>query len=273
MHSYSIYRKRDSNIVLEQEKETIALYRLRLLTGRGLVVLGVFGILFYMVPLFVSYTMQAQQDILGVTTVYAEEPKRFRSKLLINPLEPRYWKTLFTVSYYDPGPAFFQEMERNYSATEEITAKIDTAYNKMMYITIPTLQIKQLRLYPNISGNDKNTYERVLRQGVAHLKHTPLPGDGGNSIIYGHSGLPRILGKYPDWLSFSKLEKIKLGDPISIQRDNSMLRYRVISKKIITVDKLAEFVKPTKREQITLITCWPLGIGSRRLVVIAQRYE
>jgi sortase A len=35
----------------------------------------------------------------------------------------------------------------------------------------------------------------------------------------------------------------------------------------------AEYMKPTPDQTLTLITCWPYGIDTHRLIVIAKPYQ
>ena len=39
----------------------------------------------------------------------------------------------------------------------------------------------------NVNGNNKETYNKALEGGVAHLTDSALPGKLGNTFIFGHS--------------------------------------------------------------------------------------
>lgn len=198
----------------------------------------------------------------------------YESAIYSIPVSSKFLQALAKPSYFDPGASYMSVLAQ--SAKQNLTnVKIDTKYSKLMHIDIPSVGIKQVPISPNIAGDKPSEYKQALRKGVAHLKGTPLPGDGGISIIYGHSGVRSILArKLPDYLAFTLLEKVNLGDAIIIKRDNKVLKYVVIAKKIVkpyALDFLSKL--DTHTEKLALITCWPIGLGSSRLVIIAQYYE
>jgi len=269
------FTPKNSSVVTVIEQESYEYERLRMYISRLLIFIGATLFFLYSVPIIITFGLELQHNFLS-NKIYADTGKHTQeiAPKNLNPISASYWKRMFSPTYYDPGTSFIRQIQDDYSQTSSQTqVQIDQNYKKTMYIDIPSLQIAHLTLTPNVSGESEAEYQKALKKGPAHLKGTPLPGDGGNSIIYGHSGLPKLLGRYPDWLLFSKLEQTSLGDTIIIHKDEKELTYRVTSKKIVNLEQLQDLVKPTEQEQVTLITCWPLGIGSRRLVVIAQRYE
>lgn len=120
---------------------------------------------------------------------------------------------------------------------------------------------------PNIDGQDKNIYDDVLDNGLAHYKNTALPNSGSNIVIFGHSSTVLGIGKYSK--IFAPLGKLKPGDEIKINFNQKEYKYVVTEKKIVTADDTS-ILLPTEREQLTLFTCWPVGTASKRLVVIAK---
>jgi sortase A len=114
-----------------------------------------------------------------------------------------------------------------------------------------------------------------LKNGAAHFKGTPLPGDGGNSFIYGHSAVDSYFSRHdsdPETI-FSRLENIEISDTIIIQKDGKILTYVVQKKKIAEPDDFDVIAGNSRKETVTLMTCWPLGIGSKRLIVIGERID
>lgn len=188
----------------------------------------------------------------------------------IVPVSTSYMHSLFTTQYVDPGQDYFTNLIKAYQKQAE-HVKIDTKYKKLMYLDIPSLNMRHVRLEPNVPSSPESVYQKALSKGVAHLKGTPLPGAGGNSIIYGHSGITSLLRFHNPGLVFTKLEKIQVGSKIYIHKDGQTLVYKVMSKKIILPQDLYTVVKATNIDRITLVTCWPLGVGTKRLIVIAYR--
>ena len=51
------------------------------------------------------------------------------------------------------------------------------------------------------------------------------------------------------------------------------LKYIVRNKKIVEASDFSVLQANGDKETITLMTCWPLGVPSKRLIVTAERYE
>lgn len=115
-----------------------------------------------------------------------------------------------------------------------------------------------------VSGRDKNIYNLALKRGVAHLKGSALPGKGSNIFIFGHSSSNIGFGPYSK--VFAKLNELERGDKIIIFYKNKEYIYLVFEKKVVEKNDLS-VVKPTPKEQLTLMTCWPIGTADKRLII------
>lgn len=185
------------------------------------------------------------------------------------PVSENFLQKMISVQYIDPGQEYFQSVVSQQKIKDII---IDTEYSKTMTITVGSANINNILLSPNVPGSDKPQYEAALKKGVAHLKGTPLPGNGGTSIIYGHSGLSGLLASPNNpQIIFSRLDAANVGDTVSVKKDNEELQYLVTSKKIIEPTDLTFITDVSHKEKVVLITCWPLGIGTRRLVLIGEK--
>jgi len=97
---------------------------------------------------------------------------------------------------------------------------------------------------------------------------TALPGDGkGNIFLYGHSSAEEK-SKYSK--IFAKMDDLQFGDKIEIVYNKEQFQYTVFDKKIIEEDDFS-VLKQTEDEQLTLMTCWPIGTVDRRIIVMAKR--
>lgn len=188
--------------------------------------------------------------------------------------------------YYDPGTSYFRNLIAHigsasvagvssdgiYPDQQEIIP-VDTDYANSMKIFIPAIGISDITITPNVDSLNEKTYNAALKNGLAHFQGTPIPGDGGNSFIYGHSAVNFFFSRHPNdpETIFSRLEQIEIADTISIERDGETLTYVVQKKKITSPNDFDVILGTTDKETITLMTCWPLGIGSKRLIVIAER--
>jgi sortase A len=102
---------------------------------------------------------------------------------------------------------------------------------------------------------------RQLTHGPGHYPGTPMPEDGGNVAIAGHtsSGAP-----------FQDLDALHAGDPVFVTTVAGRFRYDVDER--LFVDHDAGWVlDPTTDDRLTLTTCDPRYRDEDRLVVVAKR--
>lgn len=244
----------------------------RLIISVVLAFLGVTIIASQVLPLMRSY-------IDGVIAQKREESK-------IEPVPESYKKYIENeFAYYDPGRSYFANLSEhlgvlgvstttyNPSTKRQEPIKVDTSYSKDMYITIDSIGIQRIKISSNIESVDEKVYNQFLKSGVAHFKGTPLPGDGGNSFVYGHSAVEAFFSRHKDYPEtiFSRLDGIDIGQKVVIERDEQNLEYIVRNKKIVTPEDFTVLQTTQNKETITLMTCWPLGIGTKRLIVVAER--
>ncbi len=134
-------------------------------------------------------------------------------------------------------------------------------------LTINELSIR-VPVIPEVESDDKDRYNEALQHGVVHMVGTALPGTNeGNIFIYGHSSAkdnPKY-GKI-----FSDLDRLKFGDLVKLEYNGGEYEYIVEKKKFIEKYDLS-VLEQSQQEQLTLMTCWPVGTDDRRLVVIAKR--
>ncbi len=239
--------------------------------------LGVIGILLVasqVVPLTRSY-------VLG-------EFEIFKAKLLKDPLPESYRQFISNeFAYYDPGKSYFENLSSTAGTLQyqgeytydPVTKKskpitVNRDYKEDMYITIEDIGIKDIKISSNVESVEEKVYDQYLKSGLAHFKGTPLPGDGGNSFIYGHSAVENFFNRHrelPETI-FTRLENVDIGSKVNIKRDDDVLEYIVRSKKIVSPDDFSILSTQGDKETVTLMTCWPLGVGTKRLVVVAERY-
>ncbi len=111
--------------------------------------------------------------------------------------------------------------------------------------------------------------EQHMAEGAAHLSQTSLPigGDNTNCVIAGHRG-------YNGASYFRYIDKLKVGDLVSVTNLWETLTYRVCEIKIIDPHDVTEILIQPGRELLTLLTCHPYASGGRqRYVVYCERVE
>ena len=111
--------------------------------------------------------------------------------------------------------------------------------------------------------------EQHMADGAAHLSQTSLPigGMDTNCVIAGHRG-------YSGASYFRYLDKLHVGDTVSVTNLWETLTYRVCEIRIIDPSDVEEILIQPGRELLTLLTCHPYASGGRqRYVVYCERSE
>lgn len=128
-------------------------------------------------------------------------------------------------------------------------------------LSIPKLGIEEATV--QIGGED-------LMQSLIQYHGTALPGQYGNTVIFGHSVLPQFFNPENYRTIFSTLPKLEEGDEILIEFDG--IRYRYLVRKIIETapEDISVLEQSYETQWLTLITCVPPGTYLRRLVVRSQ---
>lgn len=128
----------------------------------------------------------------------------------------------------------------------------------MARLRIPTIDVD----LPVYHGTSDTTLER----GVGHLQGTSLPigGAGTHAVLTAHRGLASAT-------MFTNLDRVAVGDAVTIEVLGEVLRYEVRSTTVVAPDR-TESLRPIRgRDLLTLVTCTPLGINTDRILVTAER--
>ncbi len=227
-------------------------------------------------------------QVVPLTKSYVEGMvEQRRVDIKVDPV-PESYKTYIQeeFAYYDPGQSYFANLSRQMGDLEfsgqysydPITKTqreviINKDYKNDMYITIESVGIKDIKISSNVESSNEAVYNQYLKNGVAHFRGTPLPGDGGNSFIYGHSAVESFFSRHRDLPEtiFSRLNDIDIGQKVVVNKDDKVLEYTVRSKKIVEPEDFTILQPLQNKETVTLMTCWPLGLGTKRLIVVAER--
>lgn len=197
--------------------------------------------------------------------------KRKARKILVWVVSIAVTLVIFTVLIY------WDTRESNKAKIKEITKKTaetivhtpqseDPGKITQFEISIPKIGVSAV-VVPNVDGTKQTVYDEALKNGVAHFVGTALPSSGSNIFIFGHSSSIFGTGKYDK--IFAKLNNLVAGDVVAIQFNGQSYNYKVVAKKIISPDDTSA-LSPTDSEQLTLMTCWPVGTSDKRLIVIAD---
>lgn len=117
--------------------------------------------------------------------------------------------------------------------------------NKIKYIAV--LKIPKINLVRGLV--DPNSYLNNINYNVQILKNSSMPDQAnGNLILASHSGNARI--SY-----FRNLDKLSLGDMVSIDYKEKTYNYKVVNIYDIEKTGIAKIIRDTKETTLTLITC------------------
>lgn len=132
-------------------------------------------------------------------------------------------------------------------------------------LVIPKIGVEALIIW-NV---DEEAIPDKLLEGVVHFKGTALPGQIGNIFITGHSS-------YYSWSTspykdvFALLEKISVGDKIYIQFQGATFTYVVTDTKVVSPKEIS-VMDQTPDNNLTLMTCVPIGTNLNRLIVTSKQ--
>ena len=149
------------------------------------------------------------------------------------------------------------------------TISSQQSINAPFVLRIPKINI-EAPVIQNVDPNDKKKYNEALKTGVLHFPGTTLPGQGSNIFIYGHSSSAIDSGPYSK--IFVPLDKLQKNDEILVSYNNQEYNYQVVEKKIIDKNDVS-VLKPTEKETLTLMTCWPIGTDQKRLIIRAEKKD
>ena len=128
------------------------------------------------------------------------------------------------------------------------------------YIEIPSINIK-LPIYYGTSVD-------ILKKGVGVLEGTSLPvgGENTHSVLSAHTGLA-------NQRLFTDIDKLKDGDVFYLHILKKDLAYKVNQIKVVHPDEIDELKISDEKDYVTLLTCYPYGINTERLLVRGERTD
>ncbi len=135
------------------------------------------------------------------------------------------------------------------------------------YLTIKKLGIVRAVVSPNVFvDNSRPDYLNSLLASLGHLKGSVLPGDRGNSVVFGHSALPYLYNPRSYQTIFSRLDQLSFGDLIEVEVDSQTYRYRVEKGGLLEKGAIITDLS-SRKPRLTLLSCYPPGFKTRIYVV------
>ncbi len=127
-------------------------------------------------------------------------------------------------------------------------------------------------MIPSPGGGVKSEWN-VADFAVGHHAGSANPGQTGNVVLSGHVDYKGQV--------FKDLKNVNKGDEVVLYTEKGQYIYVVTDLKIVREEGVPEaqrrenarFMDPTPDLTLTMITCWPYGIDTHRLIVIAKPYQ
>lgn len=135
---------------------------------------------------------------------------------------------------------------------------------------IPKIEVSA-PVIADVNIYSQKEYNAALRTGVAHAKGNAKPGEIGNIFIFGHSTDWQLYeGKYKT--IFKNLPDLKTNDLITIRYKGAIYKYKIFLREVTAYDDTS-WIKNTDDKIITLMTCYPIGSNTKRLIIRGRQIE
>jgi len=134
------------------------------------------------------------------------------------------------------------------------------------------IEIPKINVYAPIIANvdpfNSRVYHDVLTRGVALSSTGVFPGESGTVYIFAHSSdAPWRITRYNT--VFFKIGELKKNDAIDIFYKNHTYKYLVTGQKTVWPEEV-DYITKTKKNQLILQTCIPIGTSLQRLLIFAK---
>ncbi len=134
----------------------------------------------------------------------------------------------------------------------------------LFYLSIPELGIERAEV-------ETNSVEARPDERLGHYQGSALPGEPGNTFIYGHSVLPMFFNPENYKTIFSTLNQLEPGDQILVEYGGENYIYEAERLQVVKPEEVNPlFIPRSGSSYLTLMTCDPPGLKTKRLLVIAK---
>lgn len=121
-----------------------------------------------------------------------------------------------------------------------------------------------------IQNASVSTVDNNLKEHLVNYEGTAIPGDNGNSVIFGHSTLPQLFNPKDYTTIFATLYKLKLGDKIYATVNGVTYAYKINNIIVVDPNDTSIFSQNYENSHLTLVTCTPPGTTWKRLIIKAN---
>jgi len=216
---------------------------------------GLFLIFLVIYPLF-SYKLnlwrwKEETIISPVPEVTLAEAKGFASPLLEENDSAQGVKVIEEVDY---------NLIANWFPTKTVPP---VNPSKVTHYTLSIPKLKIDRAVVTLGGKE-------LKESLIQYPGTALPGEYGNTVIFGHSVLPAFYNPKDYRTVFSLIPTLKKGDEIIVEYDGMQFTYMVEDYFEAKPEEIDVLEQHFDRQMLSLVTCVPPGTYLRRGILRAR---
>lgn len=224
---------------------------------------------------------QWQRKVSGYRRSVPEMVAVFAAALLISYLGVNYQALLARTSYWldsTQRQAQAAQLEQRI-AQDEVQLSYIPRSTKLAAVAIPVAPSDDRLIVPRLGINvpivdslslENKDVMRDLEEGVVHLASTAYPGQVGNVFLTGHSSYyPWATGDYKT--VFALLDKLEPGDKIALYWQGEKYIYQVAGQRVVAADDVSVVAQRSDQRKLTLMTCYPVGTNSHRLIIDAYQ--
>ena len=127
-------------------------------------------------------------------------------------------------------------------------------------ISIPRIGIRNAPIFDR-GVDSKGVMAIAPGYAVKHYSYS-APFGTGNAVIYGHDDIQGNV--------FGHLYDLAAGDVVQITVNGATQTYRVAGHQIVAPTAVS-VLAPTSDARLTIITCWPFNVDTKRWIVTAVK--
>jgi len=174
--------------------------------------------------------------------------------------------------YFNPEPqkeVRVETVEEKDDDTQEEEDEEIIFLNKDFGLYIPKIGTNT-KVIKNVDPYKRDEYINVLYTGVAHAKGSSTPNRSGNVFLFAHSTV-NFYERRKYNVYFYLLSELDKDDSIYVSYEGQIYTYKVLEVKKVNPTEVDYLGTYSDEDTLTLMTCWPLGMNYKRMIVIAVR--
>ena len=145
-------------------------------------------------------------------------------------------------------------------------------------LIIPDLNINAPLIDTEASGVidfSKENFDEELTKGVVKYPTTPIPGNKGNTLIFGHTS-SEWWKKNEYGVIFRNIPKLKAGQKFYVIWNGKKTAYEMVERKVVRPKEVENYYhefSDKEESYLTLMGCYPIWTADKRMMIVAKKIE